>query len=79
MCSTVRPGGRPLVRSSWALDPFGYGPTQTYLLQRAGIENLAIHRINAPLKKFLAEQLALEFDWLQPFGAHHDAYPTNDC
>ena len=61
--------GRTLLESSWSCDPFGYGPTHTYLVRKAGMQQLVIQRVHYALKKHLARQRALEFRWRQFFGA----------
>ena len=60
--------GRPLVESSWSCDPFGYGPTHSYLIQKAGLQQLVIQRVHYAIKKHLARHRALEFKWRQFFG-----------
>ncbi|CAF4454062.1 unnamed protein product [Rotaria socialis] len=57
--------GNITVRSGWANDPFGYSPTMAYLLQRSGIQYMAIHRVHYHIKKALAKEKNLEFLWQQ--------------
>ncbi|CAM4802040.1 unnamed protein product [Rotaria magnacalcarata] len=57
--------GNITVRSGWANDPFGYSPTMAYLLQRSGIQYMAIHRVHYHIKKALAKEKRLEFLWQQ--------------
>ncbi|CAF1114091.1 unnamed protein product [Adineta ricciae] len=59
--------GNISIENSWANDPFGYSPTMAYLLQRSGIQNLAIQRIHYHIKKELAREKQLEFLWQQPW------------
>lgn len=60
--------GRHLLESSWSLDPFGYSPTHAYLVRKAGLNSLAVHRVHYAIKRYLADNRALEFRWRQAFG-----------
>ncbi|GLV40323.1 alpha-Mannosidase class II a [Carabus blaptoides fortunei] len=52
-------------KSSWSIDPFGQSPTMPFLLKKMGLENLLIQRIHYAVKKHLASQTQLEFNWKQ--------------
>uniref|UniRef100_A0A1B6CBG0 Alpha-mannosidase n=1 Tax=Clastoptera arizonana TaxID=38151 RepID=A0A1B6CBG0_9HEMI len=52
-------------RFGWAIDPFGYSPTQPYFLKKMGLEALVIQRTHYSVKKALARNKQLEFRWRQ--------------
>ena len=57
-----------LPKTSWCIDPFGTSPTMAFLLNRAGIPNLAMQRVHYEVKKYLASRKQLEFPWRQAWA-----------
>lgn len=55
-------------KSSWSIDPFGHSSVLAYLLKGAGFENHLIQRTHYEVKKYLAREKQLEFQWRQPWG-----------
>lgn len=69
-------------KSSWSIDPFGQSPTMPFLLKKMGLENLLIQRIHYAVKKYLASQTQLEFNWKQLWGKliyFYHTYLYFDC
>ncbi len=60
-------------KSGWAIDPFGYSPTMTYLLHNSGVEFMVIQRGHYHIKKHLARIKGLEFRWVQEWDRGYDS------
>ncbi|VBB33457.1 unnamed protein product [Acanthocheilonema viteae] len=60
----------------WSNDPFGYGPSVSYLYTKTGIKRGVINRIHSNLKAFLRDHGALSFYWRQFFdiNGQNDMY-----
>lgn len=58
--------------SHWSIDPFGYSPTQAYLIKGVGIKNMLIQRAHYAIKKRFAQQRSLEFMWRQIWDSKGD-------
>ncbi|VDO08175.1 unnamed protein product [Rodentolepis nana] len=56
-----------LANVSWVIDVFGHSTTEAYILAKAGIKDILIHRVHYEVKKSLAENKQLEFIWKQPW------------
>uniref|UniRef100_A0A914W7N2 Alpha-mannosidase n=1 Tax=Plectus sambesii TaxID=2011161 RepID=A0A914W7N2_9BILA len=56
-------GVRP--KTSWSVDPFGHGAMMPYLSHLAGIQKIAIGRVDNDLKAQLREKKLLVFRWRQ--------------
>lgn len=52
----------------WSNDPFGHGPSVSYLYTKTGINRGVINRIHYDLKTFLRRHGAISFRWRQLFG-----------
>ncbi|XP_050542919.1 alpha-mannosidase 2 isoform X2 [Daktulosphaira vitifoliae] len=59
---------------SWCIDPFGVSPTMPYILKRMQLSGLVIQRTHYAIKKYLARNKKLEFQWRQ----HWDNECSND-
>ncbi|KAM7533014.1 hypothetical protein Aperf_G00000119826 [Anoplocephala perfoliata] len=57
---------------SWVIDAFGHSTTEAFILAKAGIKNILIHRVHYEIKKVLAEKQQLEFMWKQPWDSSGD-------
>jgi len=71
-CNQNLGGYKP--NSAWSIDPFGMSPTMAYILKRAGLDNMLIQRTHYSVKKKLAKDQNLEFNWRQ----HWDHNSTSD-
>ncbi|KAI3378617.1 hypothetical protein SNEBB_002454 [Seison nebaliae] len=57
-----------VVNNGWSIDPFGYGPTNAYLLSKSQIKSGSIiQRVHYILKKYFASKQQLRFFWKQLF------------
>ena len=48
-------------KTSWSVDPFGHGGMMPYLLRLAGVEKMAVGRINNAIKEMMRERQQLVF------------------
>jgi len=71
-CNQNLDGYKP--NSGWSIDPFGMSPTMAYILKRSGLDNMLIQRTHYNVKKDLAMNRNLEFNWRQ----HWDHNSTSD-
>lgn len=49
----------------WAIDPFGLSPIMAYMYKEMGLKAIVIQRVHYAIKKRLAKQKQLEFNWRQ--------------
>lgn len=68
--TSIDPSLRPVY--SWSNDPFGYSPTQTYLLKQSGFKSMFIHRVHYHLKQHFNQIDAFEFDWMQSWDTNKE-------
>ncbi|KAI1290183.1 Alpha-mannosidase 2 [Halotydeus destructor] len=61
-------------KNSWSIDPFGLSPTMAFILKKMGFESMLIQRVHYSIKKYLAKNQFLEFQWRQQF----EVAPVND-
>ena len=53
---------------SWAIDPFGHSAGQAQVLKELGYKGMLIQRVHYAVKKQLAQNRQLEFQWQTPAG-----------
>ncbi|KAI1290182.1 Alpha-mannosidase 2 [Halotydeus destructor] len=61
-------------KNSWSIDPFGMSPSMAFILKKMGFEAMLIQRVHYSIKKYLAKNHFLEFQWRQQF----EVAPVND-
>ncbi|XP_014248714.1 alpha-mannosidase 2 isoform X2 [Cimex lectularius] len=52
-------------RTSWSIDPFGLSSTLPFILKHSGFSALTVQRSHYSVKKHLAKNKQLEFNWRQ--------------
>ncbi|XP_035705590.1 alpha-mannosidase 2x isoform X2 [Folsomia candida] len=57
---------------SWAIDPFGHGPTMPYLMKLAGVDKLVVQRTHFGWKKYLGAKRYGNFNWVPRWDTNAD-------